>query len=850
MECECRVKNGKIAMTKDAEPSTVHTHNIRRFKLLFFFFTLIAVVSFLVTIHVEYRNFLQSISTMSEGIGYTCRENMLRMLEAADLVLQQVELRCRERDLPQIYNSKDEWEYLRKVADKIPYQRSLWITDASGKMLVYSGQHPTPALNVADRDYFQQVKNLKDQYYIGAPIVGKYTGKTFFSMSRAIYNAQNEFKGTVVAAIEPDYINIFKETLIPHTQSKIKLISSAGIVYSQYPYLTDQSETLSRARVRDLISETGIFSLQGSFLRNKVHARSILSLNQSSLFVVSEYGTDNIFASLWRNLSLAAFPLAVCYLLMVSLFIFFLRRMRVEDEARCLAEKALRENERRLRQLGNNMPNGMLYQMTLCPNGDRAFTHVTAGVEKIFHVSPEQLLANSKILYDMIHPDDIDEFRKAETESTQSLRVFEFFAKFQVPPDQTKWIQIRSFPSRNEEGNTTWDGFLVDMTKQHELENELRHSQKMDSIGNLAGGVAHDFNNMLTGIIGAAELMQSQAPSEAFSKYLELILRSATRASSLTNQLLTFSRKVDLAMEPVDLNQLIQDATALLYRSIDRKIEIKTLFDAKKSLVNGDAGQLQNAIINLGINAKDAMPDGGVITFQTHNLTLTKDQIKRTGLKLGPGDYVELKVTDTGSGMDRATLGHIFEPFFTTKKQGAGTGLGLAVTYGVIKNHHGNIAVESQQPGGTTFSILLPLTDPVPLKESSPQHHGEFHPSEGCRILLVEDEDIVRETIELQLEHLGFDVISAADGAEGVALFEENQSNVDLIILDVIMPKKNGVEAYGEIVKIKPEIPVIFYSGYSSDYNLDDVLERQHVYFLKKPFEQETLHQLILKALQ
>jgi signal transduction histidine kinase len=737
---------------------------VRRFKLLFLFFTLIAVVSFLVTIHVEYRNFLQQISAMSKGIGYTCRENILRMLEAGDLALLQVELHCSERDLSQIYNSKEEWEYLRNVADKIPYQRSLWIADTTGRMLVYSGQYPTPDLNVADRDYFQKVKNLKDQYYIGGPILGKYTGKKFFSLSRAIRNAQGEFKGVVVTAIEPDYLNIFKETLIPHTQSKIKLISSDGIVYSEYPYLTNQAEPLSHARVRDLISEPGDFSLQGSFLSNKSHAGSILSLNQASLFVISEYGTDNILASLWRNLSLAAFPLAVCYLLMLSLFVFLLKRMRVEDEAKCLAERALWENERRLRQLGNNMPNGMLYQMTLYPNGDKAFTHVTAGVEKIFHVTPDQLMANSKIFYDMIHPDDRDEFLKKEAEAINALQVFEFFAKFQVTPMQIKWIQIRSFPSRNEEGNTTWDGFLVDMTKQHELENEVRHSQKMDSIGNLAGGVAHDFNNMLTGIIGAAELMQSQAPSEQFSKYLKLILRSATRASSLTNQLLTFSRKVDLARQPVDLHQIVQDATALLYRSIDRKIEIKTQFDAKETFVNGDEGQLQNAIINLGINAKDAMPDGGVITFQTRNLALTEDKIKRPGLQAG--DYVELKVTDTGNGMDQATLAHLFEPFFTTKKPGAGTGLGLAVTYGVIKNHHGSIAVESRQPGGTTFSILLPLTAPVLKNESTPTPHAESDPSEGCRILLVEDEDIVRETIELQLKHMGFDVISASDGAE------------------------------------------------------------------------------------
>ncbi len=776
------------------------------------------------------------------------------MLEAADLILIQTETYLRNKELSSIDNSKSVWEYLVNLSNKIPQLRSIWIADAKGKMLVYSGKYPTPTLNVLNRDYFINARSLKgDNYYLGPPIKGKYTGKPFFSMSRALRNSHETFRGVVVAAMEPEYINIFKDISMKDMLFRIYLISEDGTVYSEYPKPIKGSEKETGLKIKTLLSDKNDTILHGSFKEGKMSALSKRRLGNTPFLVISEYGTSNIVFSLWSSWSFIVVPIAVVYMLMTILFVFLIKKMRLEEEARLEAEKAMSESEERLRRLGNNMPNGLLYQISVSPSGERSFNYITSGVEKMFHVTADQVLKNPKILYDLIHPDDVDNFLKTEEAAIKALKEFETFARFKVNSansKEEKWIQIRSIPHVKEDKTVTWDGFVIDMTKEHQLESELRHSQRMESIGQLAGGVAHDFNNMLAGIIGSTELLEHMNLPEKASKYLQIILKSATRASSLTKQLLAFSRKADYPVAPLNLHQVIRDAVALLERSIDRKIELRLELNAEKTFVRGDAGLLENGIINLGINARDAINDDcGIITFQTSNITLTEEEIKNAGHEICPGDYIKFTVTDNGAGIDSLTLPMIFDPFFSTKEVGKGTGLGLSVTYGVIKKYNGNISVESQKGEGTTFTILLPLVLDQTISDEPAEKEENFD-NKDALILVIEDEPTVRETIEMQINHFGYNVITAINGTDGVARFQENQDQIRLVVLDLIMPEMSGDKVFEEIRKVSPQLPIILYSGYSSNTRLNEMLKKENVSFIQKPFGQNDLKKMITKALE
>ena len=386
-----------------------------------------------------------------------------------------------------------------------------------------------------------------------------------------------------------------------------------------------------------------------------------------------------------------------------------------------------------------------------------------------------------------------------------------------------------------------------DVTEEYLLQEQLRQSQKMEAIGLLAGGVAHDFNNMLSGIIGAAELLKHQKKhlGSDNTRHVDLILQAATRAADLTAKLLAFGRKGKMTTATIDIHKLIEDTAAILTRTIDKKIKIIVDLHADKFSVCGDASSLQNIVMNLGINASQAMPGGGEIHISTRNRNLDTDHCQGNPFIIEPGEYIDLEIRDTGIGIAKEHLPRIFEPFFTTKLPDQGTGLGLAAAYGTVRDHHGEITVFSEEGQGTCFHILLPCVADIVHIPENPQN---IIASTG-QILLVDDEEYIRTTGKLLLEDLGYKVLEAQNGQEAVNIFQKKYREIDIVVMDMMMPEMNGNEALKKMKEIDQNCKVIISSGYTNSKTIDESKESGVAGFLHKPYKIFELNQLIAKIL-
>ncbi|HMK44627.1 MAG TPA: ATP-binding protein, partial [Dissulfurispiraceae bacterium] len=365
--------------------------------------------------------------------------------------------------------------------------------------------------------------------------------------------------------------------------------------------------------------------------------------------------------------------------------------------------------------------------------------------------------------------------------------------------------------------NMVLDSYSHSISERRKLQQQLFQAQKMEAVGQLAGGIAHDFNNILTAIIGFASLLQARINGdERMHDYVKQILHGADKASEVTRSLLAFSRKQMLNPKPVNLNDVVRGIEKLLSRLIREDIEITTTLSGKQVVCMADTGQIEHVLMNLTTNARDAMPKGGKLYFRTDVAEIDENFIRAYGYGES-GEYAILSVTDTGSGMDQDTRVKIFEPFFTTKEPGKGTGLGLAMVYGIVKQHEGYINVYSEPGQGTTFKIYLPLCRSGEDKSSGSV--PECVPKGGAEtILIAEDDEKIRELLEIVLTQVGYRVIAAVDGEDAVNEFVRHEKEIQLLIIDMVMPGKSGKEVYDEITAIRSNANILFMSGYSGDH--------------------------------
>lgn len=386
-------------------------------------------------------------------------------------------------------------------------------------------------------------------------------------------------------------------------------------------------------------------------------------------------------------------------------------------------------------------------------------------------------------------------------------------------------------------------GLFRDLGEYHAMQMQLLHVRKMEALGQLTGGVAHDINNMLAGVLGAAELLTEDGDKGGGEnrQLLQLIVKAVGRAAELVRGLLDFSRKGKILSTPVNLQEIITSTVAIVERTIDKNIAIVCRLPEEQLRVVGDPAQLQNCFLNLMINARDAMPEGGSIEIMAEWEPLDDDWCRQSGFDIVAGDYVAVRVSDHGWGIPKELHHKIFEPFYTTKEKGKGTGLGLAAVHGIVCSHHGAISLQSEVNLGTTFTVHLPLTDKeiasMPLAE--PSKIGRPTGS----ILIIEDEAVVRVTTEMMLESEGYRVLSASSGDAGLALFASLSSEISVVLLDMVLPKMGGGEIFARLKKLDPAVKVVITSGFSDSAKIEGT-----VGFLKKPYRKDDLLNAIALA--
>jgi nitrogen-specific signal transduction histidine kinase/CheY-like chemotaxis protein len=398
------------------------------------------------------------------------------------------------------------------------------------------------------------------------------------------------------------------------------------------------------------------------------------------------------------------------------------------------------------------------------------------------------------------------------------------------------------------EGRRARFATIIDVTERRRLEHQFRQAQKMDAVGRLAGGVAHDFNNLLAVIMSCTEFLVADLP-DGDPKLLDVldIRHAGERAASLTRQLLVFSRKQILQPAPMSLNDLVSEVGKLLKRLIGEDIRFVTVLRPEVGRVMADRGQMEQVLVNLVVNARDAMTSGGSLLVESSNVNLGVDESARVGA-VAPGPYVVLTVKDTGCGMDEDTLSKVFEPFFTTKEQGKGTGLGLSTVFGIVRQSQGTITVESRLGQGAVFRVYLPRIDGDVQPSSSPQPAARR--SHGAEtVLLVEDDEQVRAVVRRILKSRGYQVIEAKDGGAALAAYERDPEGIDIVVTDLVIPGFDGVTIASELQTRTPRVKVLYMSGYTEHTVLRRGVLEAGVNFIQKPFSGEELALMVRKVL-
>jgi len=547
---------------------------------------------------------------------------------------------------------------------------------------------------------------------------------------------------------------------------------------------------------------------------------------------------------------------ATVILLAIGLGIWTSRRLEKDAAERRRVELALRRNQERLREVVEHSTN-LFYSHTT----DHRLTYVSPQTRSFFDCEPEEALTRwTDFVTD--HPINQRGLALTERAIATGKRQPVYELELQGASGRKVWVEVNEAPIVRDGRTVGIAGALTDVTERKgaeeeraRLEERLRLGQKLEAVGRLAGGVAHDFNNLLTAILGYSDLLaQRLGPDHGGAVELAEIRRAGERAASLISQLLAFSRKQVIERRTIDLRRLVEDSARMIRRLIPEDVELELALGGREEepvLVKADPNQIEQLLINLAVNARDAMPAGGRLSIVASTVRL--ETARRGDLfDVVPGDYALLEVRDTGAGMDRVTLEHAFEPFYTTKGPGEGTGLGLATVYGIVKQNHGYVWVDSEPGQGTSFGIYLPS---APATEFEPRSEGqESVPAEEkpieAKVLLVEDESAVRSLVREVLARQGYEVLEASNAREALELSAGRLETIDLLLTDLVMPGLSGADLGRELQQAKPDLAVIYITGYSEGALNARGLLGSDYRLLLKPFKAADLIDRVAEAVE
>jgi PAS domain S-box-containing protein len=506
------------------------------------------------------------------------------------------------------------------------------------------------------------------------------------------------------------------------------------------------------------------------------------------------------------------------------------------------AESALRRSQELFRDIADTIQEVFWIRDAR----DHRVLFVSTAFETVFGRPPDAVLADAGAFLEYVHPEDKARFRALEPHRLEGRSDLDYRI---VRPDGTvRWIHSRSFPVLDASGHVVRVvGAAEDVTERRALEDRMQHAMKMEAVGRLAGGVAHDFNNVLTVVLGLAEtLLLDKQPGHPDQAPLREICSAALRGAGISRQLLAFSRREPFEPRLMDVNPSVQGLVKLLHRLIGEDVEVRTNLGTGPLAVEADAGQLEQALVNLAVNARDAMPEGGTLTLATEAVVTGASPAQHAGLPAGA--WVMVSVNDTGTGMDAETMRHLFEPFFTTKQPGKGTGLGLATVHGVVEQARGHLCVHSTLGRGSRFEIFLPAGDAALLPRFAGSEASAVRG--GCETLLVvEDDRPVRDLVVAFLRSLGYTVLAPETSIDAVDMANGHPGPIDAVITDVVMPQVGGPEVVRRLLGLRPDICVLFMTGYNDDHALRQRVISDGALLLQKPFSMDELARVVRKCL-
>ncbi|MFC1707234.1 response regulator [Planctomycetota bacterium] len=526
-------------------------------------------------------------------------------------------------------------------------------------------------------------------------------------------------------------------------------------------------------------------------------------------------------------------------------------QLRMDNIAK--TQELLRRKDDRIVFLADILQNAPLSVIATDPGG--SITHVNRAATALLGYEESELLGRNPGMLNA--QPDADVVQAEILDTLRAGRVWRGELVDHKKSGEILPIRASIFPLLGRDGNiVAFVGFQEDLTEQkraeHDkarLEEQLRHSQKMDAIGKLAGGVSHDMNNVLTVIMGLASAIHAELePESPLAIDVEGMLEACGKGRELTRNLLGFAQKGRYRRQPISLNQAILEVEHILRRTIPRRIALDTRLDPQLAGIVGDPGQVGHVLLNVALNAAYALHGRGTLTFATRNVVLDRTEL-RAHPQLEPGAYVRVDVSDTGAGMDPETIEHAFEPFFTTKPRGEGTGLGLSMVYGSVRSHGGTVAIESEPDKGTTVTIHLPAAGAGEPQASSAGAPPRRLQQVTGTVLLVEDEVLVARSCERQLRGLGCSVVHAENGKAALEIYGRQRDEIALVILDLIMPVMDGAETFHRLKEMDPDVRVLLCTGYSRSHVADELLTQGAVGFLQKPFDLHQLSQELVKAL-
>jgi PAS domain S-box-containing protein len=513
------------------------------------------------------------------------------------------------------------------------------------------------------------------------------------------------------------------------------------------------------------------------------------------------------------------------------------------------AEEELREREEMIRALVETSRD-WIWSIDL----QGIHTYCNPAVEAILGYRPDELVGKPSL--GLMHEEDRKTVESMLQECIADKRGWtNLLIRWRAKDGAWRFLESNAVPMLDEKGELSgFRGVDRDITERkraeedrEKLEDQLRQAQKMEAVGQLAGGVAHDFNNVLQAIVGYGGMAREEAdPGSTIREELDEVMKAADHAATLVRQLLAFSRRQVLKLEVLDLNEVVEELAKMIRRVIGEHIALSIRSEPGLRTVHADRGQLEQILMNLCVNGRDAMPEGGTLTIGTEDVELDAAFCQQHAWAK-PGNYVLLNVSDTGTGMDEETQRHIFEPFYTTKGEGKGTGLGLSTVYGIVRQHHGMINVHSELGVGTTFRIYLPMSESS-LK-AAPDTKATIAPGGTEVILLAEDDESVRNLAQRFLEKAGYTVLAANNGEDAIRLFDSRAEDIGLAMLDVVMPSLGGRSVFNHIREIGAQIPVLFTSGYSSGGVHTNFVLEEDMQLIQKPYSRDELLSIVRKAL-